>query len=451
MNLRRELSVLYFPFSETTPLSLLLFGQVSVVGLLANLLAIPWVTWVVTPLALLGIVLPPLWDAAVWAMQPLMAFLQYLAQLPGAALWLAQPAWWAAAAAVVGGVCLVLPLPWQLRLAGLPLLLPAIWWQPVRPENGQFSLLALDVGQGQAVLVQTARHSLLYDAGPVYGPGSNAGDRVVVPTLRALGARGLDSGTVDMLVLSHADNDHTGGAAAVAQQLQPAHMMGSLQLHERRWLGVDGTTPWRDCVAGMRWEWDGVQFDVLHPPDAPQSAMDMSLPPRSGNSRSCVLRVQAAPIAGHAATALLPGDLEKAQEASLVQAADAGASPSLRADVLLAPHHGSKTSSSAPFLVAVQPRWAIAQTGYRNRFQHPAPLVAQRYADKGISLQSTVACGAALWQSAKPLALGCQRQRMPRYWQHPVPSSLPSPAASAPPVADDGIGEINPPPNPDEG
>ena len=235
-----------------TPLSLLLFGQVSMVGLLANLLAIPWVTWVVTPLALLGIVLPPLWDVAVWAMQPLMVFLQYLAQLPGAALWLAQAAWWAAAMAVVGGVCLVLPLPWQLRMAGLPLLLPAIWWQPLRPDSGQFSLLALDVGQGQAVLVQTARHSLLYDAGPVYGPGSNAGDRVVVPTLRALGARGWDSGTLDMLVLSHADNDHTGGAAAVVQQLQPAQLMGSLQLHERRWLGVDGprlgAIAWQACI-----------------------------------------------------------------------------------------------------------------------------------------------------------------------------------------------------------
>ncbi len=428
-----------------TPLSLLLFGQVSVVGLLANLLAIPWVTWVVTPLALLGVLLPVLWDAAVWAMQPLMLLLQYLAQLPGAALWLAQAAWWAAALAVAGGVCLVLPLPWQLRLAGLPLLLPALWWQPLRPDNGQFSLLALDVGQGQAVLVQTARHSLLYDAGPVYGPGSNAGDRVVVPSLRALGAQGVNSGRLDMLVLSHADNDHTGGAAAVVQQLQPVQLMGSLQLHERRWLGVDGPAPWADCQAGMRWEWDGVRFEVLHPPALPQPGTGAA-PPRSGNSRSCVLRIAAAAHAGHAAVALLPGDLEKVQEQSLVQAADAGAIPPLRADVLLAPHHGSKTSSSPAFLAAVQPRWALAQTGYRNRFQHPAPLVVQRYADMGIPLRSTVDCGAALWQSAEPLALQCQRQRAPRYWQH---TGL---AAGTPQALPDGdIGEINPPPTADEG
>ena len=154
-------------------------------------------------------------------------------------------------------------------------------------------------------------------------------------------------------------------------------------------------------------------------------------------------------MAGHAASALLPGDLEKAQEASLVQAADAGTIPPLRADVLLVPHHGSKTSSSAAFLAAVQPHWAIAQAGYRNRFQHPAPLVAQRYADRGIPLQSTVGCGAALWQSAEPLALGCQRQRAPRYWQHTM-GAMPAAPGGAP-VPDDGIGEINPLPNPDEG
>lgn len=427
-----------------TPLSLLLFGQVSVIGLLANLLAIPWVTWVVTPLALLGTLVPPLWDVAVWAMKPLMACLQWLAQLPGAALWFPQAPWWAAAAAVVGGVCMVLPLPWQLRMLGLPWLLPAICWQPLRPDAGQFTLLALDVGQGQAVLVQTARHSLLYDAGPVYGPGSNAGDRVVVPTLRALGAKGLDSGTLDMLVISHADNDHTGGAAAVVQQLQPAQLMGSLMPHERRRLGMEGPAPWRDCVAGVRWDWDGVRFEVLHPQDTPPVVASAAKLPHTGNSRSCVLRIAAAPIAGHSAVALLMGDLEKAQEQNLVQASQNGASPPLRADFLLAPHHGSKTSSSAAFLEAVQPHWAIAQTGYRNRFQHPAAPVVQRYADLRIPLLSTVACGAAQWHSYEPLALVCLRQRQPHFWQHQVQLSPALQAGILQEAVDDGIGEINP-------
>ena len=394
-----------------TPLSLLLFGQVSVVGLLANLLAIPWVTWVVTPLALLGITLPQLWDAAAWAMQVFMVWLEWLARWPHAALWLPVAPWWAAVAAMAGGIWLVLPLPWQLRMLGVPCLLPALWWQPPRPAEGQFSLLALDVGQGQAVLVQTARHSLLYDAGPLYGPGSNAGDRVVVPAVRALGARGKESGVLDMLVLSHADSDHTGGGAAVAEQLRPAQAMGSLTLQERRQLGVQAL-PWRDCAAGDSWSWDGVQFDVLHP-DGPLPVGDGVAYQRSGNGRSCVLRISAQPHRGYAAAALLLGDLEKQQEQMLVLRGTM-----LRADLMLVPHHGSKTSSSAPLLAAVGASQAVVQTGYRNRFGHPAAPVVQRYADWRIGLHTTVECGAALWHSTAPTALQCERQIRPRYWQH---------------------------------
>ncbi|WP_395024277.1 DNA internalization-related competence protein ComEC/Rec2 [Comamonas odontotermitis] len=396
-----------------TPLSLLLFGQVSVVGLLANVLAIPWVTWVATPLALLGVVLPPLWDLAAWAMQILMVWLEWLARWPHAALWLPAAPWWAAVAAMAGGILLALPLPWQLRVLGLPCLLPALWWQPLRPVEGQFSLLALDVGQGQAVLVQTARHSLLYDTGPVYGPGSNAGDRVVVPALRALAAQGRESGVLDMLVLSHGDSDHTGGSAAVAEQLRPAQAMGSLTLQERSQSGLQAL-PWRDCAAGHSWSWDGVQFEVLHP-DGPLPADERIARQRSGNSRSCVLRIQAQSYQGHAAAALLLGDLEKQQEQLLVQRGAV-----LRADLMLVPHHGSNTSSSLPLLAAVGASRAVAQTGYRNRFRHPAAPVVRRYAEQRIRFHSTVECGAASWQSTWPVALQCQRQTRPRYWQHRV-------------------------------
>ena len=428
-----------------TPLSLLLFGQISLVGLLANLVAIPWVTWVVTPLALLGVVLPWLWDAALWAMLPLLAWLQWLAQWPHAAVWLPVAPWWAALVAVAGGAWLVLPLPWQLRLMGVPCLLPALWWQPSHPPLGQFSLLALDVGQGQAVLVQTAHHRLLYDAGPVYGPGSNAGDRVVAPTLRALGA-----GALDMLVLSHADADHTGGAQAVLQQLRPAKALGSLTPAERYNLGFPSDLPWRDCAAGHAWDWDGVRFSVLHPPLSSVTANTMYT--RSGNSASCVLHIQAAPLYGHAGTALLLGDVEKAQEQWMA----VHASDLLPADVMLVPHHGSQTSSSPALLDAVQPHWAIAQAGYRNRFHHPAAVVMQRYADRHIPLRTTAECGAATWQSDQPLALACERQLRPRYWQHrmggvpatPQSGAFPAlPASSAPEVIED----VNAVPVSDEG
>ena len=400
-----------------TPLSLLLFGQVSLVGFVANLLAIPWVTWVVTPLALLGAVLPPLWTAAAWALQPLMVALQWLASWPHAALWLAAAPGWAAFVAVLGGIWLVLPWPWRLRLLGLPCLLPALFWQPLRPPHGQFALWALDVGQGQAVVVQTARHSLLYDAGPLYGSGSNAGDRVVVPAMRAMGVRGLDSGRLDLLVLSHAHVDHTGGAQAVAEQLRPVGVLGSLLPYERQRLGI-AEAPWQDCAAGQTWTWDGVHFSVLFPGAQELGATDSSIPrDSSGNAHSCVLRIEAAARGGHAASALLPGDIERAQEGALVQRY-AGEPSVLRADLMLAPHHGSNTSSTRPLLEAVLPRWVVAQTGYRNRFRHPAARVQQRYQEMQIVLRNTVHCGAAHWRSDQPQTLLCERQKRPRYWRH---------------------------------
>lgn len=379
-----------------TPLTLLLFGQASVVGLPANLLAIPWVTLVVTPLALLGVLAPPLWDAAALAVQGLGVLLQWLAQWPYASVSVAAPPLWAGAAGVLGGVVLALRWPWHLRLLGVPLLVPVLLWQPPRPGAGQFELLAADVGQGNAVIVRTARHTLVYDAGPRWGPDSDAGHRVLVPLLRALGER------VDMLVLSHRDADHTGGAAAVLAMQPQARALGSIEpQHE-----LQALRPVAPCEAGQRWQWDGVQFEVLHP--APGALAAGGKP----NTLSCVLRIAAAPAAG-GASALLAGDIEQPQEQALVMAG-----VDLSADVLLVPHHGSKTSSSAAFLDAVQPAVALAQVGFRNRFGHPAPAVMQRYEERGIRVAQSPVCGAARWQSAAPQAVQCQRDAAPRYWHH---------------------------------
>jgi len=379
-----------------TPLTLLLFGQASVVGLPANLLAIPWVTLVVTPLALLGVLVPPLWDAAALAVQGLAVVLQWLAQWPFASVSVAAPPLWAGAAGVLGGVVLALRWPAHLRMLGVPLLLPVLLWQPPRPGVGQFELLAADVGQGNAVIVRTAQHTLVYDAGPRYGPESDAGHRVLVPLLRALGER------VDVLVLSHRDADHTGGAAAVLALAPQARALGSIEPQH----ALQALRPVAPCEAGQRWQWDGVQFEVLHP--APGALATGAKP----NTLSCVLRIAAAREAG-GASALLAGDIEQPQEQALVMA---GAN--LAADVLLVPHHGSKTSSSAAFLDAVQPAVALAQVGYRNRFGHPAPLVMQRYAERGIQVAASARCGAARWQSQAPQAVQCQRDTAPRYWHH---------------------------------
>jgi len=263
-----------------TPLSLVLFGQIAPVGLLANLLAIPWVTLLVTPLALAGVLCAPLWQLAAWALQPLLALLQWLAAWPQAQWFLPQAPLWAGVAAVGAGALLATRGPWGLRALALPLLLPVLCWQPARPAPGQFELLAGDVGQGSAVLVRTATHSLLYDAGPRYGRAgvaSDAGQRVLVPLLRALGER------LDMLMLSHRDADHIGGAAAVLAQQPQARLVGSV-MDETALLALRPAAP---CLAGQRWVWDGVAFEVLHP-----QAQDAAAPVRAkhSNASSCVLR-----------------------------------------------------------------------------------------------------------------------------------------------------------------
>jgi competence protein ComEC len=380
-----------------TPLTLLLFGQVSVVGLLANALAIPWVTLVVTPLALAGVLLAPLWDAAAWAVQALAIYLEWLAALPFATISTPAPPVWAGAAGVLGGVLLAMRLPWHARALGLPLLLPVLLWQVPRPVPGQFELLAADIGQGNAVIVRTAAHALVYDSGPRYSPESDAGHRVLVPLLRALDEK------VDTLVISHRDTDHTGGAVAVLQMQPQAVLLSSIEDgHE-----LQAVRKAQRC-AGQRWQWDGVDFELLHP-----SAADYEFASRP-NAMSCVLR-----ISNGVRTALLVGDIEQPQEARLVQSS--GRAAGLRADVLLVPHHGSKTSSSEAFLDAVQPSLALVQSGYRNRFGHPAQLVLERYRRRGVPVVDSPHCGAARWNSAQALQVTCQRESAPRYWHHRLP------------------------------
>ena len=380
------------------PLTLLLFQQVSVVGLIANALAIPWVTLVVTPLAMLGVMLPPAWDAAAWAVQVLSWWLQWLATLPFATVSMAAPPLWAAAGGVAGGVLLAMRWPWAMRLLGLPLLLPVLLWQAPRPTVGEFELLAADIGQGNAVLVRTATHSLLYDAGPRYSLESDAGQRVLVPLLRALGER------LDTVVLSHRDSDHTGGAPVVLAMQPQAALLSSIEASHP----LQALRPAQRCIAGQRWTWDGVDFEVLHP-----VAADYDVPSAKPNTVSCVLR-----IGNGRATALLAGDIERAQEAALVARSTEG---TLRADVLLVPHHGSKTSSSAPLLDAVAPRLALVQAGYRNRFGHPAPPVREAYIARGTVLVDTPHCGAARWSSRVPQDVQCERETQQRYWHHRVP------------------------------
>ncbi|MBK7000268.1 MAG: DNA internalization-related competence protein ComEC/Rec2 [Rhodoferax sp.] len=385
------------------PLSLLLFGQISLVGLVANALAIPWITLVVTPLAMLGVCAAPLWDMATTAIGWLLLYLQWLAALPWATLTLAIPPLWVAVVGMLGGLVLVMPWPWSVRVLGVPLLVPLVLWRSPVPPVGQFELLAADIGQGNAVLVRSAGHALLFDAGPRYSLESDAGHRVLVPLLQAMHTR------LDRVILSHRDTDHVGGAAAVLAMHQEAQLLSSMEPEHL----LQSLRPAQRCLAGQHWEWDGVQFDILHPQ---LSDYDLRVRPKP-NAMSCVLR-----ISNGKQTALLVGDIEQAQEARLI----ASAAP-LKADVLLVPHHGSKTSSSAAFLDAVAPRLAIVQAAYRNRFSHPASVVVQRYHERNIAVFDSPHCGAFTWQSWQPWRReiaeneDCFRKQALRYWHHRVP------------------------------
>lgn len=387
------------------PLGLLLFQQISLVGMVANLLAIPLVTLFITPLALAGAALPGLWDLAAWLVQALNGGLQWLAAQPMAVWSVPVAPWWAQAGGLLAGLLLVLPLPWRVRALGLPLALPLLW--PVLPQlaPGRFELLAIDVGQGTAVLVKTRAHLLLYDSGPAYAFDSNAGQRVILPLLRARGER-----RIDVLMLSHRDSDHVGGAASVLREFDVASLRSSLEPGHPL---LGGPRPHTRCQAGQRWQWDGVDFELLHPlPEAYAG-------PTKSNALSCVLRVSSEQTGQ---SLLLTGDIEAGQELALV----ARAGPALRSQVLIAPHHGSKTSSTAEFLEAVAPQTVIVQAGYRNRFGHPAASVTARYEARHFTMLTSPGCGAWRWDG---LSSVCERERRRRYWHAPSPAGAASAAS----------------------
>jgi competence protein ComEC len=341
----------------------------------------------------------PLWTVGAWVVQGLVGALGWLGAVPGAVWTVAAAPAWAQLAGLLGAVLLVLPLPWRVRalapLLAIPLLVPP----RTLPADGHFDVTALDVGQGTAVVVRTRHHVLVYDTGPQYTRDSDAGQRVLLPFLRATGAT-----RIDRLVLSHRDSDHTGGARSLLTALPVGELLSSLEAaHPLLGLAV---RPSR-CEAGQSWSWDGVRFDVLQPPAIAYERASKS------NALSCVVRV-GTPVR----SVLLAGDIEREQEAGLVAAwGDA-----LRSDVLIAPHHGSRTSSTAVFLDAVQPATAVFQAGYRSRFGHPAPDVLERYRERGIAIVVSPACGAWHWpQDGADTGQrngSCQRQSARRYWHH---------------------------------
>ena len=388
------------------PLTLLLFGQVSLVSPVANAIAIPLVSFAVTPLALAGSVAPAplsawLLQAAHWLMAQLAGLLAWLAGFP-LAVWSApMPGWWMFGLAFLGMLWMLAPRGWPARWLGLLLWTPLVLNAPKFPAQG-FRVIAFDVGQGNALLVETARHRLLYDTGPAYTPDSDGGSRVILPYLRHRGITALDA-----LVVSHSDADHAGGALSVLEEINIGWLASSLAPdHEI----VSRAPRHSRCLAGQNWTWDGVRFEMLHP--APSVYDVTTLKP---NGRSCTLKVSAGGV-----SMLLAGDIEAPQESLLLSAMP----ERLSSTVLLAPHHGSGTSSTPDFLDAVAPHIVVYQVGYRNRYRHPKAEVAERYAARGARDLRSDRDGAVTLdfasedgsQAAPPVGVAPYRAARRRYW-----------------------------------
>jgi len=380
------------------PATLLLFSQVSLVGPIANAIAIPAVSGIITPLALVCALLPieSLLRLADFLSQWLMQFLAWCDSLP-LALWQQPiPPVWAVCVAMLGVVWLLAPRGIAFRWVGLLLFVPAIAAPPPRPAEGEAWVTTLDVGQGLAVLVRTADHALLYDTGPAYGNDTDSGERIIAPYLRAVGSTRLDK-----LVVTHNDVDHSGGALSIMRDAEVIAFRSSLETGNP--IAAAAAEPIR-CVGGERWQWDGVEFAFLHPADE-----DYSDPALRINNLSCVLRVSSA-----RGSMLLTGDVEKAAEALMIERAGAG----LRADVLLAPHHGSRTSSTPGFLEAVRPGFVVVPVGYRNRFGHPKADVLGRYEEAGAQVLRTDLDGAVTVRlGAQEIEVAGERAARPRYWR----------------------------------
>ncbi|HTT12862.1 MAG TPA: DNA internalization-related competence protein ComEC/Rec2 [Burkholderiaceae bacterium] len=396
------------------PLTVVLFQQVSLVSPMANAVAIPLVSLLITPLSLAGASLAAFPEPLASLAVPLLALAHFLMTLladlltwslkwRAASIALPAPALWVAALGMLGAAWLLAPPGWPLRWAGAVWLLPLFVWPAERPRTGELWVTALDVGQGAALVVEAQGHVVLYDSGPRYSPQADAGSRIVLPYLRT---RGIER--IDVLVLSHLDSDHSGGAVA---------LLKALEIRET-WTSIDAAHPIlsaagpvRRCQAGVSEEIDGLQLSVLHP-----TAAQYAVPGRSTNARSCVVEVRLGRT-----RVLLTGDLPAAQELELLsRVAD------LHARLLTMPHHGSRHSSSDPFVRAVAPTWVVAQAGYRNRFGHPDPIVVGRYLGVGARIVRTDFAGATQWRFAADGGESVRRERIDgaRYW-HNQPARAP--------------------------
>lgn len=354
------------------PLTLIFFGSASLSSPIANILAIPWVSLIVVPISLLGLAFMPisswisesLFDIAAISVDYLFIGLNFLSQSPLSSLNPTKVPLLYLLIAFVGLLFVILPKGFPGRWLGLMALIPALTFTAEKPNQGAFSYTMLDVGQGMASVVQTANHSLIYDTGTHISDTFDIGKLVVIPYLRS---QGINS--IDRMIISHEDIDHRGGAAYITNNIDVKSILSSE-------INILANHKVEHCTKGMKWQWDGVRFEILSP--------DLDYQ-ENENNRSCVLRVS-----NQYHSLLLTGDIQKKTEKRLVNAYK----KKLSSEVVSVPHHGSKTSSTVEFIEYTSPKLALVTAGFRNRFGHPKAEVITRYKEQGVRLMDTVSSGA---------------------------------------------------------
>lgn len=416
------------------PLSLFMFQQASLISPLANLLLIPYVSFLVVPVILLAIpcafllhdAAEVLFNLAATLLDFIWPLLAYLSALPYAfwvkgdvdliELLLATAAMlllyfskaivtFAASrfvniALAADGIILC----WLFRCLCCLLFIPLVVTDEQMLSAGDYQLTVLDVGQGSAAVVRTANHVLVFDSGARFSDRMDAGSSVLLPYLRS-----QSIGKLDRLIVSHGDMDHIGGAQSLLDEFPEADLVG--QDIEALVLQKTGAGRKQACDAGMQWQWDGVIFDIVSPE---ASAAKKSLPSQKAakrNNHSCVLR-----ISSDSGSVLLTGDIEKSVEDRLLEKYPG----QLSADILIVPHHGSNTSSSPAFIAAVNPKLALISVGYKNRYRLPSALVTARYEAAGCELVTTDSSGAVTIKllATEGISVTRYRETARKYWHH---------------------------------
>ncbi|KAF5272354.1 hypothetical protein FQR65_LT17439 [Abscondita terminalis] len=353
------------------PLSLLFFHQISWLSFIANLIAIPFIGFLILPLSLLGSLLSLVSivsgkNILIFVeklLELLWRLLNFFSEIPFTQYYTYLSNRWILASSLIGILLILAPRGTPARYLGFIWLLPLFFGKNQGPQYGDIWIHLLDVGQGLASVIRTQHHVLIYDTGPRLSPSFDTGKLVLLPFLQTIGVH-----KVNLMVISHGDNDHSGGATIILKQIQVDKILSSIP---KKFLPRIVYL----CEEKMHWQWDGINFEILYPP----SNLNYL-----GNNSSCVLK-----ISNQLQSILLVGDIEKAAENYLVHTKQ----KSLQSTVLIVPHHGSKTSSSIEFLNYVQPAYALFATGFHNRFKFPHKIVLNRYQRLGSKIYNTATDG----------------------------------------------------------